>query len=171
MEYISIGRIVAVHGVAGRMILKHALGKRSKLDGVEAVFTKESTGSFIPWFLTATTASKSDETYIELDGITTREAASRLLGKEIWLKEEDFKRLAGKNAPISFLGYEVMDGGNLIGRVDEIIEMPYQLLCKVMWQGVEVLIPVNEEFLKGIDKKNKILHMELPDGLLDVYKS
>jgi 16S rRNA processing protein RimM len=33
----------------------------------------------------------------------------------------------------------------------------------------EVLIPINESFLKKIDHKKKEVVVELPEGLIDVY--
>ncbi|MCO5285073.1 MAG: 16S rRNA processing protein RimM [Chitinophagaceae bacterium] len=169
MEYFSIGKVVAAHGVDGRMILKHSIGKRTNLEGVEALFIEESPGLFVPWFLTFAKAKSIEETFIEVEGINSRESVNQLLRKELWLQEPDFKKHAGKNAPISFIGYDIFDKQVLIGKVAEVIEQPHQLLCSVMFQGKEVLIPVNDAFLLKVDHKKKILHMELPEGLLDVY--
>jgi len=36
-------------------------------------------------------------------------------------------------------------------------------------KGKEALIPVHEDFLLKIDKKKKQVHVELPEGLLDIY--
>ena len=33
----------------------------------------------------------------------------------------------------------------------------------------EVLIPLNESTLKKIDRKKKEVHVNLPDGLLEIY--
>jgi 16S rRNA processing protein RimM len=57
-----------------------------------------------------------------------------------------------------------------LGEVIEVIEQPHQLLCVVLIDNKEVLIPVHEEFLKKLDKKNKKIYVSLPDGLLDIYK-
>lgn len=44
-EYIHIGRMVASFGLKGELILKHALGKKTILKAVEAVFVEENKGS------------------------------------------------------------------------------------------------------------------------------
>ena len=41
-EYIHIGRIVASFGLKGEVILQHALGKKSTLKGVEAIFIEQT---------------------------------------------------------------------------------------------------------------------------------
>ena len=59
--------------------------------------------------------------------------------------------------------------GEDIGEILEVIEQPHQLLCRIDWKGKEALIPIHEESLVKIDKKNKIVVVNLPDGLLDVF--
>ena len=57
-----------------------------------------------------------------------------------------------------------------LGEVCEVIEQPHQVLCKIMLNGKEALIPVHEDSLEKIDKKNRKLFVNLPDGLLDIYR-
>ena len=35
--------------------------------------------------------------------------------------------------------------------------------------GTEILIPMNDEFIKQVDKPNKTIHVETPEGLIDLY--
>jgi 16S rRNA processing protein RimM len=67
------------------------------------------------------------------------------------------------------LGFSIVEDGKMIGEVIEVIEMPHQVLCKVMYKGNEALIPIHEESLEKVDKKNKLIHVNLPEGLLDMY--
>jgi 16S rRNA processing protein RimM len=39
----------------------------------------------------------------------------------------------------------------------------------MIYQGVEVLIPLTDEIVPQVDKNNKVITTQLPDGLLDVY--
>ena len=57
-----------------------------------------------------------------------------------------------------------------LGEICEVIEQPHQVLCKIMLDGKEALIPVHEDSLDKLDKKNRKLYVNLPDGLLDIYK-
>jgi len=41
----------------------------------------------------------------------------------------------------------------------------------MMYQNKEVLFPLNDQFVTSIDKKSKIIHVDLPEGLLDIYLS
>lgn len=160
---------MAVHGLKGELLLKHTLGKKTSLKGLQAIFIEEKKNAFIPWFIESTKIKSEEETYLKLESVNTREAAVKLTQKEIWLPEPDFKKFAAKTAPASLLGYQVLDNENALGEILEVIEQPHQLLCRIEMQGKEVLIPLNEEFLKKIDHRKKQVLVSLPEGLLDIY--
>lgn len=170
-EYIHIGRIVASFGLKGELILKHALGKKTMLKGIEAIFIEVNKGSYLPYFVESSKARDHEETYVKLEGIDTRESANRLTTKNAWLLEEDFRKLADKTSPISLLGYQLIsDEDGMLGPIEEVIEQPHQVLLRISLDGKEALIPLHEETLDGIDHKKKEVHVTLPDGLLDIYR-
>ena len=63
----------------------------------------------------------------------------------------------------------MIDGEQDLGEIIEVIEQPHQVLCTIMYNGKEALIPVHEANLVKLDKKNKKVYVELPDGLLEIY--
>jgi 16S rRNA processing protein RimM len=168
-EYFKIGKLVAVHGLQGELLLKHELGKKTSLKGLQAVFTEEKKNSFLPWFIESAKIKGDEEIYLKLEGVSTREAAIKLTQKEIWLPEADFKKYAAQSAPLNLLGYTVINGREPLGEILELIEQPHQLLCRLEIKGKEVLIPLHEHSLQKIDHKKKQVLVELPDGLLDIY--
>jgi 16S rRNA processing protein RimM len=169
LEYFKIGKFVAVHGLKGELLLKHELGKKSGLKGLQAIFIEDRKDSFLPWFIESATIKNEQEIYLKLEGINSREAAMKLTQKEIWLPETDFKKLAAKTAPLSLLGYMIIHEKKPLGEILEVIEQPHQLLCRLEIKGKEVLIPLHEGSLEKIDHKKKLVMVELPEGLLDIY--
>ncbi len=169
IEYFKIGKLVAVHGLQGELLLKHHLGKKTSLKGLQAVFVEEKKNSFLPWFIEATKIKSENEIFLKLEGINTREAAIKLTQKEIWVPETDFKKFAAKSAPASLLGYTIINNNEPLGEILELIEQPHQLLCRLEIKGKEVLIPLHEETLKKVNHTKKEVLVELPDGLLDIY--
>jgi 16S rRNA processing protein RimM len=169
-NYFKIGKLVATYGLKGEIILQHSLGKKTSLKGLEALFIEEKKDSFLPWFIESTKIKSETETYIKFEGISSKEAAHKLVQKEIWLLEADFKKFADKSAPISLLGFTLINEEEDLGEILEVIEQPHQVLCKILLEDKEALIPVNEEFLDKIDKKNRKVFVTLPDGLLEIYR-
>jgi len=170
-QYFKIGKLAASTGLKGELVLQHSLGGKTSLKGLEAIFLEEKKDSFIPYFIQATKIRSENETVIKLEGIDVVETARKLTPREVWLTEEDFKKFAGKSAPISLLGFMMIDDeDNEIGEIIEVIEQPHQVLCTVLISGKEALIPIHGESLEKIDKKNKKVYVIIPDGLLDIYK-
>ena len=169
IEYFKIGKLVAVHGLKGELLLKHELGKKTSLKGLQAIFIEERKNSFIPYFIAATKIKGNEEIYLQLEGINSREAAIKITQKEIWVPEVDFKKFAAKSAPASLLGYTIINNNESLGEILELIEQPHQLLCRLEIKGKEVLIPLHEETLKKINHNKKEVLVELPDGLLEIY--
>ncbi len=169
-SYNSIGKIVASFGVQGELILLHHLGKKTSLKGLEAIFIEVVKGEMLPYFIQSAKIKSEEEVYLKLEGVTTKEEAGKLRQKEVWLTEADFQKYSAKSAVISLLGYHLIDEGINRGAILEIIEQPHQMLARIDLNGKEALIPLHEQSLQKIDKKNKQVHVILPDGLLDVYR-
>lgn len=168
-EYLNLGKLVAIHGLKGELVLKHTLGKKSSLKGLQTIFTEENKNTFIPWFIESTKIKNEEETYIKIEGINTREEAKKLAQRKLWIPEPDFKKLSAKSAPANLLGYTIINNNESLGEVLELIELPHQLICRIEIKGKEVLIPLHEGFLDKIDHKKKQIFVTLPEGLLDIY--
>jgi 16S rRNA processing protein RimM len=168
-EYIIIGKLVAVHGLKGEMILQHSLGKKTSLKDLQAIYLEDKKNSFLPWFIQSAKIRSADEIFISLEGITTPEAAKKLIKKQVWLTAADLKKYAAKNAPAGLLGYSVINNSENLGPILELIEQPHQLLCRLDIKGKEVLIPLHEESLQKVNHTKKEVLVDLPDGLLEIY--
>lgn len=168
-EYFKIGKFVTTFGLKGELVLKHNLGKKTSLKGLKAVFVEERKESFIPWFIESTKIKNEEEIYIKLEGLNTREQANKLTQKEIWLPEEEFKKFSAKSSPINLLGYNIVEGEKVLGKILEVIEQPHQILCRIDFNEKEAFIPLHEETIQKIDRKNQQVIVSLPPGLLEIY--
>jgi len=168
-DYVHIGKIVAPHGVSGQIILEHALGKPIHFKGIEALFVEKNEGSFIPYFIQSATAKTDTITHLQIEGIQSREATSVLMSKKVWLPQDAFQKLVDKSSPLALLGYQVQQDGQDLGIIQEVIEQPHQLMVTILYKGQEAYIPLHEESLLGVDHSKKVVLVNLPDGLLDLY--
>ncbi|HEX8313592.1 MAG TPA: ribosome maturation factor RimM [Flavisolibacter sp.] len=169
-EYFKIGKFVSTFGLQGELVLKHNLGKKTSLKGLQAIFIEEKKESFIPWFVESTRIKNEEEIYIKLEGVSIREQAVKLTQKQVWLPEPDFKKFSAKSSPINLLGYDIVENEKVLGKIAEVIEQPHQLLCRIDLNGKEAYIPLHEETIVKIDKKKGQVIVELPEGLLEIYQ-
>jgi len=170
VNYLSIGKFVATFGVGGELVLKHHLGKKTSLKGLEALFIEKQKDEMLPYFIESVRIKNMEELFVKIEGFNTKEVAATLVQKQVWLPEEEFHKYAGKSAPISLLGFHIINENVDLGEILEVIEQPHQLLCRITLEGKEALIPVHSETLQKIDKKNRKVMVDLPDGLLDIFR-
>jgi len=170
-QYFKIGKLAASYGLLGELVLQHSLGKKTSLKGLEIIYVEEQKDNFMPFFIEKTAIKSDTETYIKLEGIDTKEVARKLTPKEVWLEESDFKKHTLQSAPIALLGFSMMEAENNLGEIIEVNEQPHQILCTIMYKGKEALIPLHEASLIKIDKKNKQVFVDLPEGLLAIYEN
>jgi len=169
VEYFKIGKFVAVYGLKGELVLKHELGKKTSLKGLQTIFIEEKKESFLPWFIESTKIKNEKEVFVKLEGVASREAATKLTQKEVWFTDADIKKFSAKSSPINLLGYTIVNKKQRVGEILEIIEQPHQLLCRVEIKGKEALIPLHENFLQGINHAKRHVNVELPEGLIEIY--
>jgi ribosomal 30S subunit maturation factor RimM len=67
-------------------------------------------------------------------------------------------------------GYTVVDQvQGEIGKVEKVLDYPMQALLQVMKGTKEILIPVADEIILKVDRKNRLLHIHAPEGLIEMY--
>lgn len=169
-QYNSIGKLVATYGVKGEIILSHQLGQKTNLEGLQTLFIENKKDELLPYFIESARAKSESEVYLKIEGFDTKEKASKLLQKTVWLTDEDFRTYADETAPIAFLGFHIIDQENDLGEILEVIEQPHQVLCRIDLNGKEALIPVHQDSLLEIDTEERKIYVELPEGLLDIYR-
>jgi 16S rRNA processing protein RimM len=168
-SYRNIGKIVSAFGLKGDLIVLHHLGKKIAVTKIKVIFLEQKKDELLPYFVENIRKKGDNELYLKLEGIDTKDSATKFLRREVWLNEEEIQTHTHKNNPIGWVGYRILDQGEDLGPILEVIEQPHQVLCRIEIDTKEVLIPINEQTLLKVDHKNRMVLLSLPDGLLDVY--
>ncbi|MCC8424421.1 ribosome maturation factor RimM [Mucilaginibacter sp. UR6-11] len=136
----------------------------------DAIFV-EIAGKLAPFFVESVKYNQNNLAYLYLEDVDTIEKASALVKKDVYLpnKLKPKKRKAEFTLKdlIDFTAVDENEGE--LGRITAIHEYPQQLIAAVTYKGCEVLFPLNEEIIVGIDVVKEILTVDLPEGLLDIY--
>ena len=170
-DLFSIGYISKTQGLKGevQVYLEEEI--------LESYFAKgtlfiEINSKAVPFFIEKMRFQKS-VAYFAFEDINTIEEAAKLVGKKVLVpKKLRPKRKTGELTYKDLAGYYVIDEkeGDL-GEISEVFEYPKQFVASILVNETEVLLPLNEEIIKGIDIENKKLVVSMPDGLLDIYLS
>lgn len=131
------------------------------------------TGSWLPYFIQSITLEGSDSGYVQFEEITTPELAKRFSGKEFALPENEAGILfkPTKDELAFLVGYQVHDiVYGIVGQVQSIYETAAHPLLEIVNadSGKEFMVPLTDEFIVELKKKERTLMMQLPDGLLEI---
>ena len=66
-----------------RNLILGAGGEEMKPDISKVTFIEEKKGSFIPWFVESARIKTEDEIYVKLEGVSTKEQATKLTQKQV----------------------------------------------------------------------------------------
>jgi len=165
----QLGYITKPHGLKGEVniFIDSDLPKNySKLESVFVNLHEE----LVPFFIQSIRIHGQKAT-IKFESIDSQEQASELKGQTLHLPVTLLPPLSGKKFYYhEITGFIVIDQHQKeIGRIKEVLSYPNQDLLVVQNGGNEVLIPVNNEIVQKIDRKNKTIDVLLPEGLLDIY--
>ncbi|OSZ78948.1 16S rRNA processing protein RimM [Chitinophagaceae bacterium IBVUCB1] len=166
---IRIGKIVATHGLQGGMIFKHVAGESNWLLQGAVLFVEVRKDSQIPYFVVTAKASNHEEYIVTVEDIATVEAAKKLVGKQVYVKEDVLKDVKN-DTPLMWIGFNLVDREkDGLGAIEDVLQTGHQWLAKLTIEGKEVLIPLVDDILVEVNMRNKFVRVDLPEGLLEVY--
>ncbi|MFD2144154.1 ribosome maturation factor RimM [Mucilaginibacter antarcticus] len=106
-----------------------------------------------------------------LEDVDTIDKAAPLVKKNVYLPNK-LKPVKGEEEFTLFdlVGFTAVDQDEgELGEITDVQEYPKQIIATVNFKGQEVLFPLNEDIIVGIDVVKEILTVDLPEGLLDIY--
>ncbi len=166
----QLGYISKIHGYKGEIIILLQDDISVKLNKMESVFI-EINGQLIPFFIDTVNQTSDSSAILKLLDIESVEKAKQLIKCPVFIPLSILPaQKRTKLKPSELIGLKVIDDarGN-IGEVFSILEMPQQLILEIHKGITEILIPANEEIIYKIDKKNKTIFINAPEGLIDIY--
>lgn len=116
-------------------------------------------------------ANKPQTALLKLKNIDSIEQAQEIVGSKLFLPLSFLPQLGEKQFYFhEIIGFLVVDKalGNL-AEIKDVYTTTQTALLVMLYQGKEVLIPINDEVILQVDRKEKKLYVALPQGLLDVY--
>ncbi len=165
----ELGKITKTHGIRGEVILWLDVDFPGDYEDLESVFL-EVRGELVPYFMDSYRLS-GNRAIVQFEDIDTFEKAEALINLQAFLPLEELPELEDNQFYYhEIIGYQVVDK-NLgeLGIVHTVHSMQAQDLLVMDYKGKEVLIPVISEIVLNADKGAKVLNVNLPEGLLEVY--
>ena len=96
--------------------------------------------------------------------------AKQLINKKVYLPINSLPKLDGKKFYYhEVIGFEVQDiNFGKIGVIESVNEQSPQHLFLVKSKNDKIFIPINDDLINKIDRLEKTIKMNLPDGLINL---
>lgn len=165
-----LGKIVKKYSFKGELLVTLDTDEPEMYTEMESVFV-ELNHNLIPFFIESVSLHKSRLLRIQFEDVTTEEDANQLLGCELYLPLDLLPPLEGDKFYFhEVIGFKVIDKNKgEIGQITSVNDQTAQSLFVIDFNGKEILIPVNDQFIKKLDRKTKTITLDTPEGLIDLY--
>ena len=165
-----LGKIVRKYSFKGELLVKLDTDQPEIYDNLDAVFVLLR-NNLIPFFIEFSQLHKSDLLRVKFEDVDTEEDADTLLKSELYLPLEVLPKLKGNKFYFhEVIGFTIEDVNfGKVGIVKAINDSTAQALFEIDREGIEILIPMNDEIIKELDRDNKVIIVETPEGLINLY--
>ena len=165
-----LGKIAKKFSFKGEVLVYLDTDEPELYENLESMFV-ECGKHLIPFFIENSSLHKNDFLRVRFEDVKTEEQAEEIVGNAIYLPLKMLPKLTGNKFYFhEVIGFEVEDKRHgLVGKIQSINDSSAQPLFEVLNGDTEILIPMIDHFLVKIDRENKKVLMDLPEGLIEMY--
>ena len=164
--HLVLGRIVKVHGVQGELRAACFAEPWLPIQTLARLWVGPPGGPLRCFRLEAG-SQHGREAVLKLEGVSTREGASGLIGQEVSIPRADAPTPPeGTFYHYDILGLLVMEGERSLGRVREILETPAHDVYVIQGPSGEWLLPATRAHIRRIDLGAERIEIEPMAGLV-----
>jgi len=165
---ILLGQIVKVHGFEGAVTVRLEHNFTGNIPDLDVVFI-EIDGKRVPFFVSSSEYTGGNNLRLKFTWYESVSLVREMTGCRIFLTTGG--KPSGVAKEIGDLkGYRIQQPGNKpVGIIRTVTENPGQWLLRVESENnKELLIPFHEDLIIRIDKRKKLITMDLPEGLEEI---
>ena len=165
-----LGKIVSKFSFKGEVLVKLETDDPEIYEEMESVFV-EYNNNLVPFFIERCKLHKSELLRVKFEDVDSEEDADDLMKSTLYLPLDLLPELDENQFYFhDIIGYQVEDlKKGPIGTITAINDMTSQALFEIDFDGDQILIPIIDSFIHKLDKEQKLLIVDAPEGLIDLY--
>ena len=165
-----LGKIVKKYSFKGEILAKLDTDEPHLYENIEAIFV-DLRGNLVPFFIESSQLHKSELLRVKFEDVDSEADADALIKSELYLPLELLPQLEDDKFYFhEIIGFTMTDVNfGDVGIIAGVNDSTSQSLFEVNQNGIEILIPMNDEFITKVDKPNKTITVNTPEGLIDLY--
>ena len=165
-----LGKIAKKFSFKGEVLIYLDTDEPELYENMESVFV-EFNKNLVPFFIENSSLHKNDFLRVQFEDVDSEEEADSILNCAVYLPLSMLPKLEGNQFYFhEVIGFEIEDKRlGVFGKIVAINDSSAQPLFEVVNGTVEILVPMIDQFLVKIDRENKKVVMDLPEGLVEMY--
>ena len=169
-DYFYLGKIVKKYSFKGELLAKLDTDEPNIYENLDTIFI-DVNGTLIPFFIEKSQLHKSDLLRLKFEHVSCEADADALLKSDLYLPLDLLPKLQGNKFYFhEVINFQIIDENfGPVGNVKGVNDTTAQALFEVDRDGIEILIPVNDDFIIKLDKINKTIIVNTPPGLIELY--
>lgn len=164
-----LGKITRRHGLQGNVFLKLDTDQPEMYNKLDSIFI-EINGLLVPFFVAKQSWSKGDTLIISYKN-STEALVDQTIGRDVFMPLSTLPKLSGNKFYYhEVIGFEIREeDGKTCGNIVSINDQTAQHYFILDLAGKEIIIPIIKDWILELNREEKYLKMQLPEGLMDVF--
>lgn len=166
-----LGKITKTFGYRGEVIIFLDTDEPKKYSSLVSVLV-DIQGELTPFLVSKISLKTQNSAIVLFDTINNIDEASSIVNCNLFLPLSLLPPLSGNKFYFhEVIGFSVFDKNfGYIGNVDYFYDNPGQPIMSVVENKIETLIPLIDKFIVYVDRENRIINIDAPDGLIELYR-
>jgi 16S rRNA processing protein RimM len=167
-EVLKIGKLQKPYGIKGEISL---VFDKPAYTGIDAEFYfLDIDRIFVPFLIEEITFITDTGARVKFEDVNDETGAARFANLHVFLLRKQMPENLDEENPEwdFFIGYRVIDQHNRdLGTIEGVDAATLNVLFIVKQANEEYLIPATDDFITRVNDEQKIICMNLPEGLID----
>ena len=170
-QLIKIGYALKPHGINGEITI--VVEQDCELQSFSCLIF-EIDGIYVPFFAENIRVKAKESYLVKFKGFDSEIEVSDLSNHNVFVLKDEIEVFSDESDEgmyaEDFIGYNICDENNVsIGEIIDFDDSTENALFIVQRSNDKICyIPIADDFFVDIDTKNKVLQMELPEGLMNL---
>lgn len=165
-----LGKVAKKYSFKGEVLVYLDTDEPELYTELESMFV-EINGHLVPFFIERSSLHREKFLRTQFEDMDSEEIADTIVGKDVYLPLTMLPKLEGNKFYYhEVVGFDAIDQrlGNF-GTILRISDNGVQALFEVQKDEAVILIPLIDEFIIEVNRENKSILFNTPEGLIDLY--
>ncbi|MBX7094416.1 MAG: ribosome maturation factor RimM [Flavobacteriales bacterium] len=166
----NVGYIAKLHGFKGEFNIFLDVDSPSYYNDLDEIYV-EINGELKMYQFDRYSPGNNGKVVAKFEGVEGEAEAKKMVGKSLWLPLAFLPPLSGNKFYFhEVIGFEVEDKTlGTIGEIKDVFDGAAQVLLQVLRDKKEILIPVTDQIITLVDRQQKKVFVDVPEGLVEMY--